>query len=763
MNQSLNLNEVIRLVTLEEANRIRRGINQSNDKVVRIDMKNGEILYKKPLFGFRRYIRYYWVSTQKIAEASVDVTIKDFSSNLSIIIHLFYEVKCEKGKEEKVVLSLYRGNYPIVVFNQIIQGKVQEFIAMKRKSGVNPVLEYFHYQEELKRYLVEEIKQIVGLDMEVILTLKNEEKLDTLMIKSDEFIVRVRDCDDELKLKFEATINVSEKNRIYAILNYPYLNELDSFIREKIKRFILENILLHDFVYGLHHSVKNRLISILNSELELKGRKIAWLRLDGLTGSATAENTLNIYHTVNCDIKDYSKKIEVEHRLLMQLDDIGKYKANKREISLNDWVKEKLNEITRNALFEKRYIDILLDFEKVEKDREALKIIKTEMRQFSESIGYSVKHLIVEPNMKPLIIKRDGFLVQKVGEFSTLNNRVNVKLDIVVTGKLNDLSKIPHYITPDKDIIHEMEQVIYYEAEKQMHNVDPQKFYMPFKYPDEESIEDILKMVIEERLQKIFFAGDVTVIIKRMETDVIQRILNLINSNPYQIYVDVIPLRGGGIQEKVTFEVEFLVETVSRWNTFIYKNFESYDHEIERIKQALNSNIAGNFQTVPFEVLKYTKHDNSRKLLEVARTSQAKIASIFGLDIIISDVRRKATMTESAQQKILTEKVRTQTDQEIAIIGKEKDVTLEKVDKLHGINLQYLDPEFSDEEPKEYAEKELEEIKRRAKETSIEGSEVFKLPTQVSSQKWSPDEYKDDFKEKLDVSQDEDYELSKRG
>jgi hypothetical protein len=248
-----------------------------------------------------------------------------------------------------------------------------------------------------------------------------------------------------------------------------------------------------------------------------------------------------------------------------------------------------------------------------------------------------------------------------------------------------------------------------------------------------------------------------------METDILQRILNLINGNPYHIDVEVLPFRGGGTQEKIIFEVEFLVETVSGWNTFIYKNFESHDQEIVRIKQALIDDISGKFQTIPFEVLKYTSHDLSRKLLEVARKSQGKITGIFGLDINLTDVKRKSTMIEKAQQQILEKKVSVQTQQEIAIIEKEKQVNLEKVDKLQGISLKYLDPEYSDEEPKDYAEQELKKIKNKAKETSINGKEAFKLPAAPSSREWSPDEYGDEFKDKSEhkaVSRGEDHQQS---
>jgi hypothetical protein len=750
MSQNVNMDSVVRLITLDEADVVGRKINHTDtaDKVIRIDVKKGEIVHKKPPFWRRRNVKYYWVSPRNSAEAETEVMIKDFTSNLSTTIKIVYEARCGNGNAEKIVLSLYKGDNPTAELNRLLHALVLDFAAEKRKSGGNLVLEFFQYREELKNHLAEKVMEKIGLEIEADLTLEHDKDLDTFTVKSGDFPIRVKDYDKEMNLKFEAGLNVSEKNKIYALLNYSKLDELDAYMREHIKKFTLENVSLHEFVYDLHNDYRKKLIAELDKKLENQGREIAWIRLESKVDELFPEHSLNLHHTAECNIKDYNKPIEVEHRLLLQLADIGKYRAKQSAKSLKQWVEEKLNEITRNALFDKCYVDILLDFEKEENDREALKLIKHEMQVFTDAIGYRIKHLIVEPNMKPLIIKRDGFIIQKAGDFSTLNKRVNVKLDIVVTGKLNDLSKIPQYIAPDKDIILEMEQVIYKEAEKLMHKVDPQKFYMPSKYPDEESIDDILKTAIKDRIQQIFFAKDVEVIIKRMETDILQRILNLINGNPYHIDVEVLPFRGGGTQEKIIFDVEFLVKTVSDWNTFIYKNFETHEQEIARINQALSDDISGKFQTIPFEVLKYTSYDNSRKLLEVARKSQGKISGIFGLEINLTDVKRKTTMIENAQQEILEKKVTVQKEQEIAIIAKEKEVNLEKVEELEKLSLHYLKAELFDDKNKDFAEKEIEKIKDKAKETAVNGKEAFKLPAVPSSRKWSPDEYGDEFKNK---------------
>lgn len=140
-------------------------------------------------------------------------------------------------------------------------------------------MEYYDFSEELRSYLCKKADDEVGLFMQCSLSLKYENELKEYKIDSENFPVRVKDFADELSLKFSTGLSVSEKNKIFAILNYPYLNELEPLVREHIKEKIKKDITYHDFASKLNSGVKRRLTRSLNKLLEKKGRKVAWIKL----------------------------------------------------------------------------------------------------------------------------------------------------------------------------------------------------------------------------------------------------------------------------------------------------------------------------------------------------------------------------------------------------------------------------------------------------------------------------------------------------
>jgi hypothetical protein len=490
---------------------------------------------------------------------------------------------------------------------------------------------------------------------DIVLSIKGEDLLINITINTGPFNVRLMDYNDNLSLQVETRLNVDNSNINAAV---PYISQQDSlkdFVIEQTKKYLLENITFHQFVFKLNTTVKMELMEMLERALPSKGWKPSWLQLKSKIDFEIPKQNVAVHYSVRCDIHDYSQKIEVEYKLLLQLNDLGLFKNNSFSISLEEWVEERLNTIIENELFNKRYVDILLDFGQEDPGKqEILNRIREQMQRQANAIGCTVKHLIVQPNMKPLSIMRNGFMLHLKEEiFSTLINRVNVKLDIVITGKISDLGKIHDHITPDKDIEKEMERIVLQETKKQMHAVDPQEFYMPFKYSEGETVEEKLKNAIIRVMTGKFHAHEITVIIKRLENDLIKRILDLVNGSPYHILVDILPLGGGGTQEPIKFEIEFIIQAVSNWNIFTYKNFDPKNmEEIKKITDALQKDIKTKFMTVPYEVLKYSSFEEANRLLKLARMSHAKISAIFGLEINITNLTRFPTEVELAQLKL---------------------------------------------------------------------------------------------------------------
>jgi hypothetical protein len=749
-----SLDKVIREISADEVSATRDAIRNTSKKIVILNPRSKEVVRKTTVLIFHRTYKYYLVSTQDNALGQIEYEINDISSPVHITIIISYDVRCELGKEEILVKALYSDNSATDSLNLMIKRFVQVFITDLRKSGITPEKEFSSYKDKLTGDLKRYLSNQVGMQADIVLSIKGEEFLKDITVSFEPFDVRVMDYNDALTLQVEAGLDIDNSNRNAAI---PYISQQDSlkdFVIQQIKKYLLENITLHQFVFELNKTVRNDLMEMLERDLKSKGRKPSWLQLKSKINFEIPKPNIDMHYSVLCDISDYTPKIEVEHKLLLQLYDLGLFKTNTLSMGLEEWVEEKLNAITKSELITQRYVDILLDFDQEDPEKqETLRNIKEQMQRQTNAIGYTVKHLIVQPNMKPLTIKKNGFMLDiKEEVFSTLINRVNVKLDIVVTGKISDLTKLHDYIAPDKDIEKEMERMVLLETKKQMHAVDPQEFYMPFKDSKGETAENRLKNAIMRVMTEKFHAHEIKVIIKRLETELIKRILDLVNGSPYHIEVEILPLRGGGTQEPIKFEIEFLIQAVSKWNIFIYKNFDSKTgEEIKKIKDALQKDIKAKFMTVPYEVLKYSSIEERNRILKIARVSNDKISAIFGLEINISNLIRYATMMESERLKLLKRKMEIQTKKEVTIFENEAETQIKSHEILQSTILKYKTPdmaemaELAETKDLEYAEKEIAKIKDENLITGVEEASLSQLAPPGKTDEWSPEDYLDEF------------------
>ncbi len=744
MSESGNLDNVILQQTIPSETKL----NRAEGKIIRIDTATGEILYKKPLFSFLRRVRYYFVFSQTGATLETGCTVNDFSTDQAITINIKYEVKCRTGSEETIVKALYKGTSPDVVLNELIETWVTDFTGDKKNTGGNPVLNFFSYRERLKRTLTEKILKKVGLEAEFALTLKNESELKIHQLKTEYFPVRVKDYSNELKIKLDIGMGIHRENRIHAVLNSTKIPELEQILKETIYHFILEEVTLHQYLYALNTSVKSRLSRALDTELNKKGRRISWLNLETDETAEIPEQSRRIHHTTKCDIKDYSKKVEINHKLLMQLEDIGKYKSVTHSGDREEYIKKKLAAITQSILFDKKYIEILLDFDGDEEKQEILNKIKEGMQEYLASIGYTVKHLIVEPDVEPLKFKRDGFRVEIEGaEFATLDSRVKIKLNIAASGKLKDLKKISKYITPEKDLKKEIKHVIREETRRIMHGIDPEDFYMP-RAPHDDTVAMRLVTNLKDKLNAVFHTEDVLVTIKTAETELINRLEKLKTESPYTFETTIFPQRGAGKQESVKIEVEFLIRGVSKggWYAFISRNL-SHKEELARIWATLEKDIKEKFQKVPAEILMSSDVKEWKKLAEIARLCHTKIAVIFGVEITISGLNRQATRLEKAHQEILDIQIDSQKTKELEMLELKDQADMTDLEYLLDKRTGMLDPDLFEEDDLDQIDGQIEKISNKSAYPSQAGQKILKASTPESADDFNINEFAEELKD----------------
>lgn len=752
MSQVYELDNVIRLVKDAEVN---TG-DLHGGKVIRLDANKDEILYKRVFITFNRNIRYYWVSTYNRAESSTECPVKDFSTDKSIVIKMKYEASCPPGNEEKAVLALYKGSNPGATLNDLLNSWVRDFTDDIRRSKNRPVLDFYNYYRELKGTLVEKAARYTGLAIDFLMTLKHEDQLKPEKIASANFPVRIDECEGELNLKYDAGVAVDPKRKIDAILNYDRLHELEKLITRSIQEYVLAHIPLHDFIYHLKDSVKQRLTDMLNDVLQDHGRKIAWLNLDADEAKQPGPETQNIHHMVKCDIKSQDYTIDIHHKLLVQLEDYGKYKKYQTESRSTDdlekLIKIKLNDITQGVLYDKTYVDILLDFEKEEDNQVILKDIKRDMQQFLISIGYSVKHLMVEPDVEIFVLKRDGFhLVVPEQDYSTRDTRVKIRFEVVARGRLKELKKIQRYIVPNKDVKKEMIDVISNVVQAKMHEIEPEEFYMPDNFPGCELVEGRLRNAIIGKLEEVFYTEDVFVTIKPAENDLIERFQKLKQDSPYLFDIEIFSQLGGGHKEKVLYDIEFYIVNVHKhgWQPFLLRKYGSHEEEVAKIIETLGRDIKDKFQSLPAYVLLGNDMEVKRQLVSTARLSHSKIAVMFGLDIEITLVTRRETELEKANYEVRMEQIEQQKEKEKKMIEIVTEADLDDLQKLRDKKSELIDPDCPDDDALQEVDQRITDLIGKSAHAENAGQNLLKPGETIDENKWSFEMFQDEFKKAL--------------
>ncbi|MCK5525424.1 MAG: hypothetical protein KAI83_20030 [Thiomargarita sp.] len=634
-------------------------IDSSIEAIVCIDAKTGD---ERPigrlgrLKNFGRELRYYWVSNQNTIESAFVCTVKDIPSNRAIDIHVAYEARCEQGNEYKVVRALYKSDHLSKTFDKLIDKWIKKYAQNKTRVGIHFLTHYFQLREELQEQISQHAQQEVGLILKthIALVLEKEGPLIPFEISSDYFPVRVKDCDDELELKLNTVLQINEEHKINSVLAYERRPQLERLVQEQIQSFFWENATLPEFIHQLNGSIRERLIVFLNNVLIQEGRKISVLSLESRL--SLPEDFLSFKISVeDCTVQKSSTPIRVKHELQMKLDDIRKYKAAKIE-NLEDWINQKLAQITKTVLFEKTYAELIKSFDENETNKEIPNEIKAEIETETQKIGYTVQHHLVKPqDVEILVLQRDGLSFEKNGNFTTYNTDTEVKLTFVMEGKIRNLEKITPYINPNTSIIEEIGKTALEEARQLIHTINAERFYMRFAYTDIEGeipVEQELKSRIVAKLEGQFGLEEVSVTPKLLETDIAKRFKALLEG--YESFeFETFPLGDRGRGEKMKFSLAFKVRSVGQggWNTFQSNNFKSRADELGKVKKILEDDLKTKLETIPSNVLQYGDIKDYPEIRRIVDISIEKIVEVFGLEIEIIVFRRLATETEKQIQE----------------------------------------------------------------------------------------------------------------
>jgi hypothetical protein len=639
MSQTYPMDRVIRRVDDDSVPRA------ANEKLVIIEARKRVILPKKPFFTFGMEIRYFVVSTSNDPRNATQGEIAGYVlQNLehNIPVSLAYEVRCRPGNEERVALTLFHETESP---GEVLDRYITKWLAAYGESGIRdfvsrclddrPALE----NEIRERALVE-----TGLDVKLRLSLDPERSLNPITVVKEHLRAVVSDYhDEEQDLGLRITLDVDERNKVNAILQYRRFPQLHDLVPREVLKHVRQNVSLQTFCTDLNSAaVRQVLARDLDAFLAPYGRKIGTIKLEAKPCS------LQFYfqeqHPVKCNLHEYLEPVIIQNKVQMLLRDVAQYKAA-RSPDLKDWLQKNLDRFIPQLLFKARYIDVVLRFEAYEE------AIKRQLSAEACAIGYHIEQLITVPDLEPIKWK-EKFLIDVSDSFETRLPNFRVNVQFVVTARIPDLMKVETYLNRLQNVPELMSEAIPPVARQFLHSVEPERFYMRFNYsesPDEPTVEQELVNRITKSLVDGFGAEVIEVVVKVPETDITIR-LNALQQTICPFVVEMQPLHAS---EVLVFRGNFRVEAVDAngWH-----KFQSSIAGVNEIKALLEEHILAELHALTPDAILY--HDPlHRKQLEVQITGLATrfVREIYGLSISVMNVRRDPTPQElEANQVRLT-------------------------------------------------------------------------------------------------------------
>lgn len=658
-----------------------------NEKRIIIDLNNMEILQRPPVFSWGKDLRYYLVSSQNNVECEGLVCkVRDSTKKHAVNIVIDYDVSCPNGSEEYVVKALCNGDNPKIVLETHIERWVKAFNRLKRSQEINLITSFFTERKQLQQYITEQAAQETGLELYPSISLEGEENLEVIKKTSECFPIRVKDFDADISVKYKVGWEVLEdEHKINAILNYNHLSKLHLITRDEVEKFLIRECTLHQLCYEFDQFVKPQLIYNIDQKLIKEGRKIAYIKFELGIHDLIVTETPMIVHDTECKLKDSEASVKVKNRVLMQLDDLGKFRKAKIA-DLEPWLSFKLDKVVQKVFFERDRIDLLRN---LENDKS---LIQNYLQKETRKIGYSVQHLAFLPDLEELTLLQ-GFKIDNKSSYRTKDNQVKIKVEITIHSKVKSFEGIESYLKDGVDqfkakIIDRSKNII----EQKIREQYPSDIYAS-EFEGENAIDKLLEGELTAYLENTFQLVDTRVsILLYLNTDIIKRINGLKAAFP-NFEVEVTP---HNISLTVPYKISYDITGIhpKGFATFQAKAFkpEQTDKEINQLNDRMANEFKGRMNTVPIEVVRYRDFQTLDKTINTIVTYPLKhIAQIsFGLIISELKIRRLQTKQEIAESKKSDEFLKLGTQTEIEIAQEEAKTKIARVKELKELEKSYL-------------------------------------------------------------------------
>ncbi len=572
------------------------------------------------------------------------VALADLDEQVEVSVNLL--VNCPPGDEARVTLALFD---PVDAPHAMLERHVVRCLRDLGQADVGAFTRrFFADPAAVQQDLAEALARGTGLRVHARLSLDQGPDRDVVRVEVAHLAVLAADWDEEQDLAIRVDLEVDDAGLADAVLSRARMPELNVIVPREIRAFVRRRISLAELPRIGAGAARQALVSHLDDVLRPLGRRVGALVLQPANVQGAPPDQLAVLEVVDvpCTVREYPRPVTIANRVLLRVVDLVRYRGEASP-ELRTWLRDTLNRLVPETLFEARYTDLLLRFDRWEER------IKQAVRAAAEGIGCEISQFITDPDLPEKILVKP-FVIRTEGAFETRLHGVDAKLEVVVTARIPRLEDIASLLAREPDIPRAMEEAVRTALEARMHALHPERFYMRFGFADPvrhaeetQSVEAELMEHVERRLTEGEFHAEVVgTVIKIVETDLIRRFRELQEATPdFVLRVESLDA------EVVDFAANLRVGAVHYDG---WQRFRVLTGGIEQITARVRDQVDTVLHTLPAAELLY-QGEAERSALE-ARVSAAVLqyaAEQFGLVVHLANFRRTRTESETAYHATL--------------------------------------------------------------------------------------------------------------
>jgi hypothetical protein len=442
--------------------------------------------------------------------------------------------RLEPKWEDILVSALCADATPEAAFEKHVERWLQDFVDETEKTHTDCLRRLAQHRENAQLYvrasagpIKNETGVSTGLGLQLICAIKlPEDDLKPIEFIADFPRLLCSDYNDPIPSRMEVHLEVprddddmKEKAQASGRLSEDFREDFESDTLPWFRR----QCMLHDYCFR-NEEVRQRLQNHLKDRAEKHGREIMFLRVQPLQ-EVIFPKPENISHIATVDIDvtkagspEKSFKVRVNHKVQIETTGAAKWLRMLSAAKITDhreWIKERLQKRTEDALLGKSYGDIVVEFDRSDEksgnvqsgdnstsvsvdanprgNRETERDLKTVIQEAVESdleaAGLSVRMFTTTPDLPVRRLLVEGFRFDTQGSaedevFRTSDSRVDFKMAIGVSGSLKSLKQFKSYLAdPDVDIVGRLRQKVIQAARDVTTTFSPKQLFLAFDTP----------------------------------------------------------------------------------------------------------------------------------------------------------------------------------------------------------------------------------------------------------------------------------------